>query len=171
MRRYLLVCLILLLTGITIDADMELVTPDGRRVLLKENHTWEYVEQAEGPNTGNALLRVERRVELSNSCLLGLRLTNNMEVRITNLVPMFSAFTQDDVRYETVFMSFFGIKPTRDQYQEIRFTGIKCQDIAYVKIHGGDRCSVGELNKYSPQKGVCLKLIQVEPSDLVKISK
>ncbi len=154
-----------------IDADMEVSLPDGRRVLLKENHTWEYVEQAKGANTGHALLRVERRVESSNSCLLGLRLKNNMKVQIRSIVPKFSAFTQEDVLYETVFKSFQQIKPTRDQYQEIRFTGVKCPDIAYVKIHGGDRCSVGELHKYSAQTGACLKLIRIEPSELIKISK
>ncbi len=73
MRRYLFVFFLLLLAGMNIYADMEVSIPDGRRVLLKENHTWEYAEQAEGTKTGHALLRVERRVESPNSCLLGLR--------------------------------------------------------------------------------------------------
>ena len=56
-------------------------------------------------------------------------------------------------------------------YTEISFSGISCDDIKYVRVHGADHCEIGELNKFSPEKGKCLQLVEVEPSDKIVIFK
>jgi hypothetical protein len=150
-------------------ASMEVVAPDGRRVLLKDDRTWEYVDRESA--SGGLLLTVAKRTELPNSCRFGLRLTNQAGVRVQSIVPQFSAFNREGVVFETVFAAFTNVKPTLDQYQEITYKGIRCEDIDRIRVHGADRCSLGDLTKFSPATGECLGYIQVQASDLVSISK
>jgi hypothetical protein len=50
-------------------------------------------------------------------------------------------------------------------------SGIACGDIELLKVHGGDRCEMGELHRFSDAKGQCLAKLRIEPSPLVKIEK
>ena len=152
-------------------ADFKVRGPDGRLILLKDDHTWEYVNGQGGAPEEHVLLSVERVEAGASSCLIGLRLVNNLRHPVRSLVPQFSAYKAGQIKIETVFQSFARIKPTRDQYQEIRFTGIGCPEIAYVKVHGADRCSMGDLTKFSVTKGECLKHIRLAPTDLINITK
>jgi hypothetical protein len=70
-----------------------------------------------------------------------------------------------------VFAAFTLMKPTTSQFQEITFRGIRCEDISRVTVHGADRCSVGELTRFSPATGECLRHIRVQESDVLPISK
>ena len=171
MRRPLAAIIGLLLLGQAATADVELMTPDGRRVLLRDDQTWEYVAENEDTGGEHVLLAVDRKVDLLNGCMFGLRLTNNTRSKVKSLIPQFSAFTRDNLRYDTVFMAFGPIKPTRYQYREISFFGITCGDIVYVKVVGADRCTMGDLDRYNAADGECLSRIRVAPSDLVKIFK
>ena len=47
---------------------IEVVTPDGRHVLLKNDHTWEYLELEQLPAEQSAVLDVVNVKELSNAC-------------------------------------------------------------------------------------------------------
>jgi hypothetical protein len=142
---------------------------DGRRILLHDDHTWEYLD-AEVPEE-RVVLSVERLDSGPNHCTVGLRLENLLGEEVRSLVPQFSAFTEGDVRFETVFQSFSWIKPTQDQYQEIRFSGISCDGIERVQVHGADRCSMGDLSKFSFERGECLRHIEVVRSPLIQIGK
>jgi len=152
-------------------ADMRAYTRDGRAVLLKDDHTWQFVEEKEDPNAEHVLLSVERMVDVPNGCRFGLRLKNNLSSDVKSLVPQFTAFTRSHVRFDTVFKAFLGIKPTLDQYQEIQFNGIKCGNIAFLTVSGGDHCSMAGLTKYSAEKGECLKHIRIKPSDVIPMHK
>ncbi len=165
------VVLALVLAGTSAWGDMRLITPHGRRVLLKDDHTWQYVEAANEPEVAQVSLEVVRIVPSPNACRIGLKLVNATSILVTSLVPQFTAYTRDQVPFDTVFQAFTGIKPTNSEYQEIQFTGIDCEDIAYVLVHGADRCSMGELSKFSATKGECLKRIAVRKSDLIRILK
>ena len=104
------------------------VTPDGRRVLLRDDHTWEVVEAEQGDPATSAVISVANVRGLRNACKIGLRLDNNLGYNIKSLIPSFSAYTRDGVLYETVSKAFSSIKPTRDQYKQIQFIGITCDD-------------------------------------------
>ena len=53
----------------------------------------------------------------------------------------------------------------------VRFVGIGCADIARLQIQGGDRCDMGDLNKFSDVKGECLARVRVLPSELLPFEK
>ena len=150
---------------------VEVVTPNGRHILLKDDHTWEYLEVEQLPAGESALLEVVNIKELRNTCDIGFRLTNNLPYKIKSLVPRFSAYTGDNVKFETRSKSFNSIKPTRSQYQKVRFIGIACQDISHIKLHGADRCTMGPFTKFDSGEGECLKRVYVQESDLIKIIK
>ena len=150
---------------------IEVVTPDGRHVLLKDDQTWEYLEFEQLPAEESAVLSVANIKNLGNACDIGFRLTNNLPYKIRSLVPRFSAYTSDQLLFETRSKSFNSIKPTGSQYRKVRFIGINCADISHIKLHGANRCTMGPFTKYDSGEGECLKQIYVEKSDLIKVTK
>ncbi len=150
---------------------IKMVTPDGRHVLLRNDNTWEYIQVEQGLPSKSALIEVANIKELRNACKVGLRLTNNLGYKIKSLVPGFSAYTSDGVLYETVSTAFSTIKPTRDQYRQIQFIGLRCQDIDHIMVHGAGHCTMGSMDKFNEAEGECLSHIYVQASDLINISK
>ena len=150
---------------------IDVLTPDGRHVLLKNDHTWEYLEIEQPPAEKSAVLSVVNIKKLSDACVIGFRLTNNLPYLIKSLVPRFSAYTRDQIMFDTLSTSFDFIKPTGSQYKKITFIGIGCPDILYIKVGGGDRCTMGPFTKFDSNEGECLKQVYVQESDLIKVVK
>ena len=147
------------------------VTPDGRRVLLRDNHTWEVIEVAQDDPSTSAVITVANTRGLRNACKIGLRLENHLGYNIKSLIPSFSVYTADGVLFETISKSFSSIKPTKNQYRQIQFIGITCEDIGHVRVHGAEHCSMGVMDKFNEAEGECLSHIYVQASDLIKITK
>lgn len=150
---------------------IEVVTPDGRHVLLKNDHTWQYIKLEQLPAEESAVLDVVNVKELSNACDVGFKLTNNQPYKIKSLVPSFSAYTRDQVLFDTQSKSFNSIKPTRSQYQKVRFIGITCPEISYIKLLGADRCTMGPFTKFDSGEGECLERIHIQENKLMKVLK
>ena len=150
---------------------VEVVTPDGRHVLLKNDHTWEYLELEQLPAEESAVLDVVNVKELSNACDIGFRLTNNLPYKIKSLVPSFSVYNRNQVLFDSQSKSFNSIKPTRNQYQKVRFIGITCPEISHIKLLGADRCTMGPFTKFDSGEGECLKRIHIQENDLIKVLK
>ncbi len=168
MFRPLIICA-LLLTGLQAGAAIEATTNEGKKVLLKDDGTWEYQKTEEQPQT--AMLTVELYKNIPNGCRLGARLTNNLNAQIRTLVLRFTAIKNKDIAFETVSRGYTYIKPTTSQYQQVRFRGISCEDISKIRVEGARNCHVGELTKYSDGAKGCLSLVTIVPSDRVKIYK
>lgn len=147
------------------------VTPDGRRVLLRDDHTWEVVQAGQGDPAASAVISVANTRGLRNACKIGLRLENHLGYNIKSLIPSFSVYTRDGILFETVSKSFSSIKPTRDQYRQIQFIGITCDEIGHIRVHGAGHCSMGPMDKFNEAEGECLSHIYVQESDLLKITK
>lgn len=147
------------------------VTPDGRHVLLRDDHTWEVVEAGQGDPSRSAVISVANTRGLRNACKIGLRLENRLGYTIKSLIPSFSVYTSDGVLFETVSKSFSSIKPTSDQYRQIQFIGLTCKEIGHIRVHGADHCSMGAMDKFNEAEGECLSHIYVQASDLVNITK
>lgn len=154
-------------------APIAATTADGRRVLLNDDRTWQWADAAQSAagTAETAPLELVSRKDVAKGCRFGLRLTNELGYEIKSLVPQFTAFTEGGVAYQTVFQSFYDLKPTVSQYQEIEFRGIDCGAIVELRVSGGDRCTMGELTKFSPDKGVCLSHVRPLASDIVPFSK
>jgi len=158
-------------------ADFEVTGPDGRRILLKDDGTWRYQdagqEQAKDKPkvTGEGVLTLERRTEAGPNCRFGLRLQNDTNFEIRNIVPSLSVYRANGVLYETRTLGFYSINPGNSLYKEVLFQGITCQEIARLQVSGGDRCVMGDLDKFSYTGGACLERVRVVPSDLVRFDK
>jgi len=152
-------------------ADFEVTAPDGRRILLKDDKTWSYVEAKAGDKPLDmAQLRIERKIELTNACRFGLRMVNTLPYEIRSLVPQFSAYNSKKVLYDTVFMAFSRLRPTDSQYREIQF-GLPCAEISRIQVTGGDRCEMGDFDRFNSLPGECLKRIQLAETELVPFTK
>lgn len=170
--RVFITCLLLAVAA-SAGAGQQATLDDGRKVLLKDDGRWEYLtpEDAETEDQHHAGLKVERRETIPQGCRLGLRLQNDLTSRIRSLVLRFTAYKPGPIAYETVSRGFSHIKPTDNQYREIRFRDIACEEIAQIQVHGAKNCHVGELTKYSDGEDTCLSLVHVNDSDLIKIYK
>ena len=73
------------------------ITPDGRRVLLRDDHTWEVIEADQGDAANSAIITVANVRGLRNACKVGLRLENKLGYKIKSLIPSFSAHTTKGV--------------------------------------------------------------------------
>jgi hypothetical protein len=174
------------------SADFELTAPDGRRVLLKDNGTWTYVEakdkeRAESKDNkdkkdssdrkdGALLLSLERKTELGRNCRFGVQLVNKLPYEVRSLVLHFSAYRGNGVLYatESTGSQFGSLKPGNTQMRQVEFAGINCSDITRVQVVGGDRCTMGDLHRWADQsefKGKCLAQVTVVQSDLVRFDK
>jgi hypothetical protein len=186
MKRFILTAAgsVILVAGMALScavgADFELAGPDGRRIRLMDNGTWQYVEtndkdQAEGKRKveGEAVLSLERKIERGSNCSFAVRLVNNLPYEIRSFVPYYSAYRADGVIYDTVssLASFASMKPGDTLSREFEFRGIACRDIVRVQVVGGDRCDMGDLDKYSAAKGQCLARVRVVASDLIPFEK
>lgn len=174
---------VLLVAGMALghaaQPDFEVTGPDGRRILLKGDGTWRYVDAKDKEQskdkpkeTDEAVLQLERKTEVSGgSCRFALRLANNLPYEIRQFVPEFSAHRSNGVVYDSVTSGFFSIKPGNSQTQEILFRGIPCQDIARLQVGGGNRCEMGDLERFALDPGKCLARIRVMESKLVRFDK
>lgn len=159
-------------------ADFSLVAPDGRKVLLKSDGTWKYETSAAAaspgakePKSEPALLRIEKRTPFGPNCHFTVRLHNMLPYEIVQLVPYFSAYRVNGVMHQSKGVGFQNVRPADSRQRVVEFNGIDCADIARVRVVGGDRCEMGELTKFSPDKGQCLALVRLEPSELVVFEK
>lgn len=180
------------LGAVAFAADIELTAPDGRKVLLKDDMTWRYVDAdaakagekpaadgsadkasvaAKPKDEGEAILSLEERIPGNRICRFRFKLVNNLPYEIRSLVPELSVYRGKDVVYDSVFTGFSFLKPGDTQMREARFNGIACDDIVRLKVGGGDRCEMGELDKFSAAKGRCLSLVRVLPSQIVQFDK
>ena len=159
-------------------ADFEVTGPDGRRILLKSDSTWSYVE-GEKPKeeeekivvTGEGVLTLEQMVDLGQNCRIGVRLQNDTNYEIRSIVPRFVIYRTNGIAYEGRTLGFYSIHPGNSVYRETLFRGISCNDIGRIQVSGGDRCVMGDLDRFSYTGGACLERVRVVPSDRVKFDK
>lgn len=159
-------------------ADFELKDEQGRRILLKDDGSWRYVDAsaAAAPATSakpvlQAELRLERRIEAPGGCRFELALSNKLDYEIRSVVPDFTVLRANDVAYMTQLTGFGPVRPGDEHRRALQFAGIGCGEIAKLQVHGGDRCEMGELNKFTESKGACLALLKVLPSELLPFEK
>jgi len=159
-------------------AAFEVTGPDGRRILLKDDGTWQYLQEkgsaADSPKSeGEAILVLERIGPRGNGCHVAVRLENKLPYEIRSLVPYYSAYRADGVIYNTSSggQGFSSLRPGDSQRREIEFEGIPCNAISRVQVVGGGRCQMGELDKFSATSEQCLARVRVVRSDLVRFDK
>lgn len=160
-------------------ADVEVRGPDGKRILLKDNGTWQALdadvppaaEAASAPPKDLAELQMLQRTDIPGGCGFSLALHNKLPYEIRSLVPEFSALRANGVVYTSLGLGFGPVKPGDTYRRDLRLMGIACQDIARLQVRGGDRCDMGALNKFSEPNGQCLALVQVKPSELLTFYK
>jgi hypothetical protein len=162
------------------QADVEATDTTGRRVLLLDDGTWRVLEpkNAEGTpaaepevDTRAAELRLLRRTDTSGGCRFDFELLNGLPYEIRSLVPYFAVYRANGVVYATESVAFGPVKPGANIQRRLSVSGIACSDIEQLKVHGGDRCEMGEMHRFSDAKGQCLAKLRIEPSRLVKIEK
>ena len=176
MKHLTLIALIVLLGfGACVQAasepDLGAVTRDGRQVLLKSDHTWDFVQFEEGDPSTSAVLTVTRVWDMQDACKLQFRLQNNLGYKIHALVPRFAIVNKEGIVYDNPSISFTSIMPTKNKYTEIQISGVGCHAMSQVKLIDAARCRMGELDQWNEKEGECLSHIYLEPSEEINISK
>jgi len=146
-------------------------TGEGRRVLLKPDQTWEYIQLPSESAEDSVVLSVTEVTEMETACRLQIKMLNNLGYRISSLVPRLSIRNADGIVFTTRSLSYSAIRPTEAKYTNVQFTGIGCRDISQVWVSDASRCKMGEIDQFNEEEGECLSHIFVEPSDKINISK
>ena len=121
--------------------------------------------------TGEGVLTLERMGEMGQSCSIGVRLKNDTNYEIRSIVPRFAIFRTSGVMFESRTLSFHSLNPGINSYRETLFRGISCKEIGRIQVSGGDRCVMGDLDRFTYTGGACLERVRVVPSNLVKFDK
>ena len=108
---------------------------------------------------------------LSGGCEFSLTLVNSLPYEIQSLVPELVVHRADGIAYTSQSVYFGAVKPGDHRSGTARFLGISCADIARVLVQRGDRCQMGDLNKFSAIDGQCLARVRVAPSSIVTFEK
>ena len=151
--------------------NLQALTLDGKKVLLKPDHTWEFFEAEPGDPASSAVLSVTKVWEMQDACRFQFRLQNNLGYKISALVPRLSIHNTEGIIYDSKSLSFTTIKPTKREYTEVQFDGIGCHEMSLVKVVDAARCRMGDIDQWNEEEGQCLSHIYVEPSELINISK
>jgi hypothetical protein len=69
-------------------------------------------------------------------------------------MPDFAALRANGVVYASKGINFGSVRPGDWTTRQLLFEGICCQDISRLWVLGGDRCEMGELNKFTDVKGL-----------------
>jgi hypothetical protein len=118
------------------------------------------------------VLSVHLKKEFSDACMLGMTLTNNLDVKVTNLSVRLTAYIRGDVKYDSITRNFTAVKPTEKQYRDIIFTQIQCPEIDYIGVTDPGRCAIGEeMNRFTAAPGDCAKFVDVAVSPLITVRK
>ena len=160
-------------------ADFEAQAPDGRVLLLRHDGTWRYASEADGAlaagvskGEGTALLRLTGKMEDgASSCRVTLQMTNRLPYGIHSVVPTFVAYRANGAVFRHVSVNFNELFPGDTQNRAAVFEGATCGEIVRVQVTGGQRCTMGELDKFNAGGGECLARIQVLPSSVVPFGK
>lgn len=168
-------------------ADFELKDAQGRRVLLKDDGTWRYVEAAPAaaapastPASAPAVppaqaeLLLERRQDAPGGCRFELALNNSLGYEIRSLVPELTVYRSQagkDVPYSAQLVGFGPVRPGDAHRRALQSAGLACAEVARLQVGGGERCEMGDLNKFSDAPGQCLARLKVMPSELLRFDK
>lgn len=118
-----------------------------------------------------AVLNVHMRKSYPDACKYGMTLTNNLPYKITNLTFRLTAFVNGTVPFDTQNKNFYELRPGEQQYREMTFQGVTCQQIDRIEISDPGRCALGELNRFNADPGACSKFSEIAPSRLVNVVK
>ena len=160
-------------------ADFELDDAKGKRILLKDDGTWQYKNATASAGAASepakeqpqADLLLERRIEAPGGCRFEMVLVNTLPYAIRNLVPEFAVFRANGVEYRALTAGFGPVRPGDKGRRNVQFEGITCSEIARIQVRGGDRCDMGDLQKFSDAVGECLARVKVQPSKLLTFEK
>jgi hypothetical protein len=151
---------------------IEAVTSDGRLVYLLEDHTWDFINNQSRSPENSAYLTITELKEMQDACAMQVKLENNLGFKIRSLVPRFSIYNDKNIVFDHKSLSFSSIKPGRTQYRSFQFNDIGCHEIRWMRVHGADHCTMGDLvDMFNEEEGQCLEFINVAPSDLINVSK
>ena len=163
------------------SADFELKDGQGRRILLKDDGTWHYLDALDKSGPGSepskskeqpqAELLLERLMDVPGACRFELALVNKLNYEIRSLVPEFTVYRANEVAYSAQLAGFGPVRPGDRNRRAVQFAGIGCADIAKLQVQGGDRCEMGDLNRFSDASGQCLARVRVLPSELLLFEK
>ena len=118
-----------------------------------------------------AVLSIHARTAYPGACRYGMTLTNNLPYMITDLSFRLTAIIDGNVPFDNQSKSFSQLRPTGQQYREITFQGVTCDQIKRIEVSDPGRCTLDKLNRFTANPGDCAKFTDVADGRLVHVVK
>lgn len=147
-------------------ADQVIKLPDGQSVNLKDDGTWEYVEEK---ILGALILNFGKTIDQQGQCYAWPSLTNDTNRFIDAIAIVFSTHLDDGstIRSGTLTYNVVGVgKKITNQEYLTRYATAQCDDVEYIQIDGVTNCRIGGLKK---DAGFCLDLLEVSADEITII--
>lgn len=116
-----------------------------------------------------AVVSFHTRKSFENACKYGITLTNNLPFKITDLSYRFTAIIQGSVPYDSQTKNFSQLRPSEQQYRELTFQGVRCDQIDRIEVADPGRCTLDDLNRFNAAPGDCSKFSDLATSRLVSV--
>lgn len=140
-------------------------------LLILLTHSVSGAVSATEAGLNHAVLSVEKKWDQGTSCVFSLLLRNTSSFHISSVVPEVTAIIKDNVVYGTISEEFFELSPSNEQSKNIQFLEISCEEIIALKVSIAGHCKMGPLHNMSSTSEECGKLIRVDESMLIDVSK
>jgi hypothetical protein len=118
-----------------------------------------------------AVMSVHMRKSFQNACKFGVTLTNDLPYKVTDLTFRLTAVIKGNVPFDTQTKSFSQLRPSDQQYREITFQGVECDEIDRIEVSDPGRCTVDTLNRFNSNAGDCAKFSDMASGGVVSVVK
>jgi len=118
-----------------------------------------------------AVVSFHMRKAYENACKFGISLTNNLPYKITDLSFRFTALINGNVPFDAQTKSFSELRPSEQQYRELIFQGVRCDQINQIEVTDPGRCTLDTLNRFNSAPGDCAKYSDLAPGGLISLVK
>ena len=158
--------ILVLINGDTM-ADQVILLPDGQSVILKDDGTWEYVQE---DISGGLFLNFGKTKDQQGQCYAWPRLTNNTDRFIDGVAIKYSTHlnTGKTLRRGTLTYNIIGVgkNVTQQEYLTDYFPSAKCSEIEYIQIDEIDKCTISGTRINTK---TCFDLLEVFAEDMEAI--
>ena len=99
---------------------------------------------------------------MPGGCQFQFELHNRQPYEVRSLIPDIKVFRKGSGFYVENTVPFSGVLPGDRQLRNTVVRGLDCDQVERLQVAGGDRCDMGDLNKFTDGKGLCLARVRVE---------
>jgi hypothetical protein len=151
-------------------AEMTATTAEGQKVLLKDDGTWQFIDDTASASDRHILMSVVKLKEMFGTCMISIEISNNVGSRVQTFSPRILAYDNDGEFINDGILFVQNIENGGRQTPDMQIRGVECGVIKHLEIRkmAMDMCEIGGK---SIDGSECIELIQIESTSKIPFRK